>query len=101
MRRLNAIFLALSILAAAPALQAAEQGHMQTALDKLQEARAALDKASGDKGGHRGNAMKAINQAMDEIRAGIEYDRKNVSKSEKDQPAKETKGAKGATEPKK
>ncbi|MFL6335199.1 MAG: hypothetical protein ACJ754_17950 [Pyrinomonadaceae bacterium] len=52
-----------------------EQPHMQAALDKLQSARSNLEAATDDKGGHRVKALDHVNQAIDEVKAGIEYDR--------------------------
>ncbi|MBV8858927.1 MAG: hypothetical protein JOZ02_18490 [Acidobacteria bacterium] len=54
---------------------APDQPHMQAALDKLQSARSNLEAASEDKGGHRVKALEHVNQAIDEVKAGIEYDR--------------------------
>jgi len=53
------------------AVAAPDQPHMQAALDALKSARANLDKAEADKGGHRANALKLVNQAIDEVNAGI------------------------------
>ena len=49
------------------------QPYMQQALDRLQNARDLLRNADADKGGHRVNAMNLIDQAMREVRAGIQY----------------------------
>ncbi len=53
------------------------QPHMQSALDHLRDARSELQEASGDKGGHRVKAIDLVNQAIDEVQAGIRYDRRN------------------------
>jgi hypothetical protein len=53
----------------------ADQPKMQAALQSLQQAKASLNDATADKGGHRGKAMKLIDQALKEVEAGIEYDR--------------------------
>lgn len=55
----------------------APQPHMQAALASLQEAKAQLDKATADKGGHRAKAIDFVRQAIDETKAGIEFDKKN------------------------
>lgn len=52
-----------------------DQPHMQAALDKLQSARSNLEAATDDKGGHRVKALDHVNKAIDEVKAGIEYDR--------------------------
>ena len=51
---------------------APDQPHMQAALDALQSARNNLDKANADKGGHRANAIQLVNDAIAEVRLGIE-----------------------------
>jgi hypothetical protein len=51
---------------------APDQPHMQAALDALQSARSNLDKANADKGGHRANAIQLVNDAIAEVRLGIE-----------------------------
>ena len=60
----------------------ADQPHMQSALQSLQAAKAQLEKADHDKGGHRVKAMKHLQAAMAEIEAGIAFDKANVTKSE-------------------
>ena len=52
-----------------------DQPHMQAALDKLQSARSNLEAATEDKGGHRVKAIEHVNKAIDQVKAGIEYDR--------------------------
>jgi hypothetical protein len=47
------------------------QGHMVHALQYLNAANDDLSQASHDKGGHRVNAMQLINQAINEVNAGI------------------------------
>ena len=50
------------------------QPHMDDALRALGEAKRALTAGSSDKGGHRVKAIGLVDQAMAEVRAGIEYD---------------------------
>ena len=54
---------------------APDQPHMQAALDALQSARNNLDKANADKGGHRANAIQLVNDAIAEVRLGIQAGR--------------------------
>jgi hypothetical protein len=72
------------LLAAAPALGVAavlagsrearaDQPHMDAALDALKSARRELDAATADKGGHRGNALRLVKQAITEVERGIEF----------------------------
>ncbi len=49
----------------------ADQPHMQAALDFLVVARDQLAFASHNKGGHRVEALRLTNAAIDEVRAGI------------------------------
>jgi hypothetical protein len=49
-----------------------DQPHMQAALDFLRNARSDLERATSDKGGHRVNAIKLVDQAIDETKKGIE-----------------------------
>ena len=51
---------------------APDQPHMQAALDALQSARNNLDKAEADKGGHRASAIQLVNDAIAEVRLGID-----------------------------
>ena len=49
----------------------AAQPHMTNALGALRNARSELQVAERDKGGHRVNALKLVNQAIGEVQAGI------------------------------
>ncbi len=60
----------------------ADQPHMQSALQWLSNAKFELQEASHDKGGHRARAQRLVSQAIEEIRAGIEYDRTHLSPGE-------------------
>ena len=46
---------------------------MHSALVHLRQARAALESALADKGGHRLRAISAVDQAIAETQAGIRY----------------------------
>lgn len=59
------------------ALETPDQPNMQKAKDWLKSARENLEKASADKGGHRNAALKLVNDAIDEVQKGIDYDRRN------------------------
>ena len=75
-RHLSLLALSLGLLLAAPAF-AEPQPHMKAALASLETAKAQLEKASADKGGHRVKAIELINSAMEEVRKGIEFDNKH------------------------
>lgn len=56
------------------------QPHMRTAMATLKVAKTQLEKAEHDKGGHRAAALKLTDQAIEEVRKGIEFDNKNPDK---------------------
>ena len=75
-RIVTALLLTLIIAAGFVAGRAtADQPHMQAALEHLRQARGSLDRATADKGGHRGKAIRLVNDAIAEVEAGIAYDR--------------------------
>jgi hypothetical protein len=49
------------------------QPHMDAALGLLQNARAELNAAEPNKGGHRERAIALVDQAIGEVRAGIAF----------------------------
>jgi hypothetical protein len=49
----------------------AAQPHMDNALAALQTARSELQVAEHNKGGHRVNALRLVDQAIAEVRSGI------------------------------
>ena len=49
----------------------ASQPHMEAALASLQNARAELEVAKHDKGGHRVKAIELTNQAIEQVKKGI------------------------------
>ena len=50
------------------------QPEMTAAIQNLQQARQNLQSGSHDKGGHRARALQLVNQAIQEVEAGIRYD---------------------------
>jgi hypothetical protein len=65
--------LVLMTMIAAMGLQSvrADQPNMRAALEHLRAARAALQRAEHNKGGHRGRAVEFVNRAIAETEAGI------------------------------
>ena len=61
----------------ARARAAADQPHMQAALDALRLAKRELEAADADKGGHRAKAIGHGNQAIEQVERGIQFDRKH------------------------
>ncbi len=70
-RRLLGVVTILGIVAASFTAGYAVQTHMDNALAALQNARNELQVAEHNKGGHRVNAIRPVDQAMAEVRAGI------------------------------
>lgn len=56
---------------------AERQPHMRDAMASLKSAFDSLEKATPDKGGHRVKAMELTKQAMEEVKAGMEFDNKH------------------------
>jgi hypothetical protein len=50
----------------------ADQPHMTTALAALESAKNNLERATGDKGGHRRRAIELVKDAISEVKKGID-----------------------------
>lgn len=74
MKSLAALITAVALLGSSSVY--ANQPNMEAALAALQQARASLEKATADKGGHRVKAMKAVDEAIAQVKAGIEFAKK-------------------------
>lgn len=72
--------LAILTLAAAPSSHA-EQVNMQDALSSLKQAQTSLLKVSSDKGGHTAAALRLVQQAIAEVKAGMQYEKQNSKKN--------------------
>ncbi len=70
------LFGLLLLLATVTATTFADQPRMQTARVNLQQARAQLQSALRNKGGHRAKAIGYINDAISEINQGVRFDRR-------------------------
>ena len=55
----------------------AAQPHMTAALEHLRAARASLEKADADKGGHRAAAIDHCDRAIHEVEEGINFARRH------------------------
>ena len=60
-----------------------EQPRMVAALASLQVAKTNLQNANPDKGGFRVKAIQTVNDAIDNVKKGIEYDNTHKSADEK------------------
>jgi hypothetical protein len=67
--------------------QAGPQPNMQAALASLEEAKASLEKATSDKGGHRVAAIKLTKEAIEQVKKGIEHDENHGKKKSADDDA--------------
>jgi hypothetical protein len=77
MRRLHVSLLTFVLgLSLAGHAFAQPQPHMTAALASLESAKASLEKATADKGGHRVKAIELINSAIEEVKKGIEAGKK-------------------------
>jgi hypothetical protein len=65
--------LGIAAVVALPTAAKADQPHMEAALDHLKAARKELTDATPDKGGHRGSAIRLVNNAIAEVERGIGY----------------------------
>ena len=72
---LTVILVLVAMMGGFMAGQAMEkQPHMRAALNDLQKAKTQLAQAEADKGGHRVKAEELVNQAIDEVQRGIQFD---------------------------
>ncbi len=81
MRRQVFVFLLLVLITVvggyvAGCATATGQPHMNAALNELQSAREELNSATADKGGHREKALGLVDQAINEVQAGIDFARR-------------------------
>lgn len=70
-REVAGLAAAAAALAASPAL--ANQPNMEAALQACRTARAHLESANNNKGGHRNKAIEHLNAAIEQIRKGIAF----------------------------
>jgi hypothetical protein len=56
------------------AMTADQQPYMKGAMQNLKDAKDNLEKARGDKGGHRLKALEHVNAAIIQTQKGIEFD---------------------------
>jgi hypothetical protein len=69
--------IAVTTVFCTPVVRAEPQPRMDTALADLQAARAKLERAEHDKGGHREKALELVNAAIAQIKEGIRYDNRH------------------------
>ena len=69
--RWSILVLCVGAVGFAGGMAVAAQPHMVNALNALQSARSELQVAEHNKGGHRVNALRLVNEAIGEVQAGI------------------------------
>jgi hypothetical protein len=74
--RLVGIGIGVALSALVASAWAAQQ-NMQDALQHLRQARAALEEAKGNKGGHRENAIDLVDKAIAQVEKGMEFAKEN------------------------
>lgn len=62
-----------SVVHAQNAGMARHEPHMSAAMGHLEQAKAELEKAAPNKGGHREKAMQLVDEAMQQVREGEQY----------------------------
>jgi multidrug resistance efflux pump len=67
----------VTLLCALSAIALADQPYMRAARTDLQQARARLQAALSNKGGHRVKAIEHVNKAIAHINTGMAYDRRH------------------------
>jgi hypothetical protein len=67
------VFGLVSMVAFGAGVAVANQPNMENALQMLRSARISLEHAPPNKGGHRERAIELINQAIQEVKLGINY----------------------------
>ena len=77
-----ALMLSLVVSALMPSLALAQNPHkerhpaIRAAINALEKAKVDLEHAAHDFGGHRAEALKAVDYAIKQLREALEYDRK-------------------------
>jgi len=72
-----ALAAALGLSLTLPSADAERQPHMMKALDYLKSARSELNRATADKGGHRVKALGLVDEAIVQVKKGINFDDKH------------------------
>jgi hypothetical protein len=67
------LLVAIGLVYAQTHRMAIHEPHMSAAYGHLEQAKAELERATPNKGGHRERAMQAIDQAMQQIEEGEQY----------------------------
>jgi len=74
---LGVLLVAIGLVVAQTHRMAIHEPHMSAAYGHLQQARAELERAAPNKGGHRERAMQAVDQALQEVEEGERFYQQN------------------------
>jgi len=74
---LAVLFVTIGLVYAQTHHMAIHEPHMSAAYGHLEQARAELERAAPNKGGHRERAMQLVDQAMQQIDEGEQYDQQH------------------------
>jgi len=74
---LGVLVVAIGLVVAQTHRMAIHEPHMSAAYGHLQQARAELERAAPNKGGHRERAMQAVDQALQEVEEGERFYQQN------------------------
>jgi predicted ATPase len=67
------LVLGIAMVMVTAGISGAGQGNMRDALQSLREARAALEKAEDNKGGHKQKAIDLVDKAIAQVEEGIDF----------------------------
>ena len=86
MKRIGGVLIVFFGLITVASATAPDQPFMEAARADLVKAKAELQLATRDKGGHRAKAASLVNQAIGQVNAGIQYARRHNHAASPDQP---------------
>ena len=69
------LMLAVTLSAATPAAAPERHPNIRRAIGALENAKNDLEHADHDFGGHRAEAIEAVNHAIEQLRVAVKYDR--------------------------
>ena len=86
LKRIGGVLIVFFGLITVASATAPDQPFMEAARADLVKAKAELQLATRDKGGHRAKAASLVNQAIGQVNAGIQYARRHNHAASPDQP---------------
>ena len=86
LKRISGVLIVVFGLIAVASAAPPDQPFMEAARADLQKAKAELQLATRDKGGHRAKALNLVNSAIGQVNAGIQFARRHNHAASPDQP---------------